>query len=116
MTTDAVERTQQILNSGDRAAWLSAALAVALDTSSPNAIRGQPHSRSCIRVGSTSTRAPFSVIVARSPHRPRPRCCRAPRCCAETPGSGPTSPIRHFWRRAARVLKEPRLFARSGYP
>jgi hypothetical protein len=26
MTTDAVERTQQILTSGDRAAWLSAAL------------------------------------------------------------------------------------------
>jgi hypothetical protein len=39
MTTSAAERTQQILNGGDRAAWLSAALAVALDISSPNELR-----------------------------------------------------------------------------
>jgi predicted O-methyltransferase YrrM len=39
MTISPAERTQQILNSGDRAAWLSAALAVALDISSPNELR-----------------------------------------------------------------------------
>jgi len=39
MTTTTAERTQQILNGGDRAAWLSAALAVALDISSPNELR-----------------------------------------------------------------------------
>jgi hypothetical protein len=115
MTTDAVERTQQILNSGDRAAWLSAALAVALDTSSPNAIRPAALKvlHSCgidIHPGAFQRDRGAVAAQAAAPLLQSAALLRG------DAGSGPTSPIRHFWRRAARVLKEPRLFARSGYP